>query len=569
MKKGYRVFLILLMLCGVLLMASCGGVKVTFDIGDATLVSGELEQKYKEGAPIVAPVLEKDGYVFDGWDTDFSAPTEEMTVKPKWKKLYTVTFDAAGGTAEDALLMTQKIAEGSDAKIPTVTREGYVFDGWDKEFSAVSGDLAVTAAWKKIHTVTFDPAGGNAEDESLLVQKVVDGESAVLPTVVRDKYIFLAWEYDGSAVTGDMTVKATWERKRYGSSEIFNVVNPATVEIKTYRLNDVYMGIGSGFFISEDGVLLTNYHVIEESRICKVQTSDGKIYEVSAVLGYDIEKDIALLQVNTKGEKVAFLEIAEELPRSGDAVYAIGSSLGLTGTFSSGIVSYVNREIDGVKFIQTTTPISEGNSGGPLVNEYGLVVGINSASYTEGQNLNLAVEISQYKSLPKMTNMTSEDLFQKEAKIRWWFGERLVSENPALSETTGQVLESGSTVQGKIEDPEVSDFYLLPYTKDTMALFVMIKAENEKALRELATYSFPFYTESTVEKGYWFPDAFYRVTLEDDGNGTVYAIGAAVTLFDDDTIDKVKYIGMCVGAESRVEYEIFVYAMTAEMLNLV
>ena len=83
MKKFWQTVSIVTLLFAVLMCSACG-VKVTFDIGDATLVSGELTQKYQDDSPIVAPEVEKEGYVFAGWDNDFSAPTEEMTVKPLW-----------------------------------------------------------------------------------------------------------------------------------------------------------------------------------------------------------------------------------------------------------------------------------------------------------------------------------------------------------------------------------------------------------------------------------------------------------------------------------------------------
>ncbi len=477
-------------------LCACG-VNVTFDIGDATLVSGETLQVYQEDSPVLPPVLEKEGYAFAGWDSDFSAPTEDMTVSP---------------------------------------------------------------LWKKIHTVTFDPQGGVFEEGAASALEVVDGEAATAPVVSKEKYDFVKWDAELSAVTGDMTVNAVWQRKSFTSTEIFNLVNPATVEIKTYRKNNVYYAMGSGFFINEDGLLVTNYHVIADARSFRVILSDKTEYEVTKVVGYDIEKDIALLQVDTKGSKMPFLEVGTELPTVGDAVYAIGSSLGLTGTFSSGIVSFVNREIDGVKFIQTTTPISQGNSGGPLVDEHGYVVGINSASYTEGQNLNLSVEISQYLSVAKC-DMTPEALFQKEGTVEWYFGENIVDEDQDICYDRGQILPNGATVRSTLISGFDEDYYMVAAPNEAFVLLAMVRADTEEALTKLATYGLVFYTATdSVQDAYTYPENLTFAQIADDGDGTTYLVVSVAVPAEYATL--MQYIGLGFYAEQRTEYDLFLYTMT-------
>ena len=564
MKKFWKTLSTAVLLCGLLMLSACG-VEVMFDIGDATLISGEVSQKYKEDTPIVAPVLEKEGYVFVGWDKDFSAPTEEMTVSPIWKKIHTVTFVLDGGQAVDEALLTQKIVDGEGAVAPEISREGYVFDAWDTDFSAITGDMTVTATWKKLHTVTFDLLGGTSEDTELLVQTIVDGEDATLPTATKDRFNLVKWDADVSSVTGDMTVKAVWERKVFTSKEIFDLINPGTVEIKTYRLNHQYWGLGSGFFISEDGLLLTNYHVIEEARAYQVTTSDGTVYDVTRVVAYDIDKDIAILKVNTKGKKMPYLEIAPELPAVGDAVYAIGSSLGLTGTFSSGIVSYVNRtvkDIPNVNFIQTTTPISSGNSGGPLVNDKGYVIGINSASYTEGQNLNLAIEISQYRGIEE-ASLTPEELFQKEGKIRWYFGELIVQETGESK--TGQLLENGSTVHGTINDSK-SDYYMVEALEEESYMILMIKADSEEGLEDIAEGYTARYAKYDISRGsVVLPPIYYTGSIVEGEDGEMYFL--AVIMLDEPYVSSCKYFGVGLRAQQKVEYEMYIYILTEDMLE--
>ncbi len=560
MKKFIKLFLTAALLVTVLMAASCG-VDVTFDIGDATLVSGETLQKYKEDAPVTPPEIEKDGYVFVGWEGNYQNPEEPVTITPVWKKLHTVTFEAADAVAEGELV--QQIVDGEAAIAPIVSREGYVFDGWDCDFSAITQDTTVTALWKEIFTVTFYPNGGMAEDETLLTQQIVEGEAAVSPVVTKDRYNFKGWDADITAITRDTSVRAVWERKTYGASEIFALINPGTVEITTYRLNHVYYGLGSGFFINENGLLLTNYHVIEDSREIEVKLSDETVYTVTEVVAYDKNLDIAILQVDTKGAKVAYLEIAPALPSVGDAVYAIGSSLGLTGTFSSGIVSYVNRTVkgaEGVNFIQTTTPISSGNSGGPLVNEQGYVVGINSVSYTEGQNLNLAVEISQYRDLQEV-HMTPEEVFQKEGRLKWYIGEMIVKETS--SSKTGQVVPDGATVQSTISSEDDLDLYFLESPDEVSVLLVMIQTEEPDDLYEM--YVGPVYSnKGTAATSTMLPSYYYYGELvETKKEGTYYMMMVIVT----EDVAAYKYIGIALEADTAVEYEMFMMYITEDMAN--
>ncbi len=551
------------------MLSSCAGVKVTFDIGDVTLVSGDTVQEYKEDSPISAPTVEREGYVFVGWDKDFSSPDEDMTVTPIWKKLHTVTFDIADAEAKDSALLTQKIIDGENVQVPEVTRDGYVFDGWDTDISiAVSQDMTVTAKWKKIHTVKFDLDGGHVseDDEALLTQSITDGMGAELFVPTRDKYNFVKWDTDVSAVTKDVTVKAVWERKTFSSTEIYELINPATVEISACRLNGFCFGTGSGFFISEDGLLLTNYHVIHNARVFKVKTHDGKVYEVSKVISYDIKKDIAVLKVNSSNRKFSYLDITEELPKTGEAVWALGSSLGLTGTFSSGIVSYVNRVVDGVNFIQSTAPISAGNSGGPLVNEKGYVIGINSASYTEGQNLNLAVEISQYKTLSKV-NLTPERLFQKESSLKYWIGESLVQET-SDSETTAQVIKNGKTVCGTHDGGEFYDMYMINAPQEDSILLVMIKADSEEALLSIASYLAVFAADDGLVNGDFerLPDVFLSYTqLVEDANGECYYL--AMIPVPQELGDEYQNIGVGIASDDPCEYDLFMYYITEDMID--
>lgn len=173
------------------------------------------------------------------------------------------------------------------------------------------------------------------------------------------------------------------------AEEIFNSTAPSTVEIRALSLYDSI--IGTGFFIDDTGTVITNYHVIEGCLDANIVLQDGTEHSIMSILGYDENLDVAILSTSCMDSFPVVYR--EDIVSTGETVYTLGSSLGLTGTFAEGIISSANRRINGNSFIQTTAPISSGNSGGPLVDKNGKVIGITTAAFEEGQNLNLAVPI--------------------------------------------------------------------------------------------------------------------------------------------------------------------------------
>lgn len=157
---------------------------------------------------------------------------------------------------------------------------------------------------------------------------------------------------------------------------------------------------GSGFAISEDGLIVTNYHVIEGGDSIFVKTSNGETFERVAVIDSDERRDIAILRLPTRNlSPLQFAPLGSF--NVGDDVFAIGNPLGLEATFSSGIIS-AQRVIDGVEVLQITAPISAGSSGGPVVNENAQVIGISMGLIEDGQNINFAVPIKYVQGLLDM-----------------------------------------------------------------------------------------------------------------------------------------------------------------------
>ena len=163
---------------------------------------------------------------------------------------------------------------------------------------------------------------------------------------------------------------------------------------------------GSGVIISASGEILTNYHVIAgmggtENNSLEVKTTDGKIFKAT-VLGKDKELDVALIKIDAVHLPFAKLGESDSL-RIGEWVVAIGNPLGLEHTVTHGIISAKGRKLDtGVSsFLQTDAAINHGNSGGPLLNLRGEVVGINTAINPAGQNIGFAVPISMVSRVLK------------------------------------------------------------------------------------------------------------------------------------------------------------------------
>ena len=162
--------------------------------------------------------------------------------------------------------------------------------------------------------------------------------------------------------------------------EIYQKVNPSTVTVLTGNRDGSAM-VGTGVIFTEDGYILTNAHVIAGGSECYVVLDTGEDYR-ACLLGLDEEKDLAVIKIAASGLPAAEFGDSDALT-VGDPVFAIGNPLGveLRGTLTDGIVSAINRDVDvdGVTMtlIQTNAALNNGNSGGPLINRYGQVIGIN------------------------------------------------------------------------------------------------------------------------------------------------------------------------------------------------
>ncbi len=198
------------------------------------------------------------------------------------------------------------------------------------------------------------------------------------------------------------------------ATEIYNKAVEYVGEIITYDKSGAELSLATGFIISSNGRVVTNYHVIEGA-YSAIITVNGTKYSIVRVLAYDSKIDLAVLQISASN--LPYANICKKAVEVGSTVYAIGSSRGMTNTYSQGIITYADRVVDGVSHVQHDASITHGNSGGPLINVYGEVIGINTWAISDSQNLNFAVFVDELDNLNYSSPITLSALYDRENDV--------------------------------------------------------------------------------------------------------------------------------------------------------
>jgi S1-C subfamily serine protease len=250
----------------------------------------------------------------------------------------------------------------------------------------------------------------------------------------------------------------------------------------------------SGFIIRPDGYILTNSHVVRDASKIKVTLSDSRVYEGS-VVGVDNFSDLAVVKIDAHELPTVKMGTSSNL-RPGDFAIAIGSPMGFDHTVTFGIISAVGRavtDINGnINFIQTDAAINRGNSGGPLINLDGEVIGVNTAILASAQNMGFSIPIDVAKTV-------MEDLIAHKKILRPWLGiamheiDEAVAKSLAIPATTKGIaivkvingspaqaagLETGDIIQ-KIDGQnvatakEVQELVRAHKVSDTIHLFLL------------------------------------------------------------------------------------------------
>ncbi|MEC8109699.1 MAG: DegQ family serine endoprotease [Pseudomonadota bacterium] len=209
--------------------------------------------------------------------------------------------------------------------------------------------------------------------------------------------------------------------------------------------------LGSGFIIDDEGIVVTNYHVIENAEEIRVVLADETSFNAE-VLGQDRKTDIAVLKIDPGDTKLTAVSFGDsDKLRVGDWVLAIGNPFGLGGTVTAGIVSARGRDIGNGPyddFIQTDASINRGNSGGPLFNTHGDVIGINTAIYSQsGGSVGIGFAISS-----NLAERVAEQLIEFGQTRRGWLGVYIQEVTPDIAESLGLDDDSGALISSVNED---------------------------------------------------------------------------------------------------------------------
>jgi len=242
--------------------------------------------------------------------------------------------------------------------------------------------------------------------------------------------------------------------------------------------------LGSGFVISEAGLILTNNHVVEKATEIKIKLETGKEYEAKLV-GRDAKTDLALIQVTPdKGFPAPAVLGDSDALRVGDWVMAVGNPFGLGHTVTTGIISAKSRILGAGPyddFLQTDAAINPGNSGGPLFNMAGQVIGINTAIIAQGQGIGFAIPVSMAEELlPQL----------KTGKVvRGWLGVMIQDITPELGKSFGLQGDKGVLVSDVVKGGPAEKAGIV--RGDVILRFDEKEVENAHKLSQLVAVTAP------------------------------------------------------------------------------
>ncbi|OPY80221.1 MAG: putative serine protease HtrA [Syntrophorhabdus sp. PtaU1.Bin153] len=181
-----------------------------------------------------------------------------------------------------------------------------------------------------------------------------------------------------------------WWQAPLSLPALIKETQPSVVTISVLKANGNITALGTGFFVSKDGDIITNRYVIDGASRIRIKTRDGRTYRVNRVISVDKHSDLACVRANIPTQYVRPLQIEASLPEVGERVVVLGNPKGLERTASDGIVSAVRHAPGFGRVVQITAPISPGSSGSPVINGRGRVIGV-VAFLMEGQNLNFSI----------------------------------------------------------------------------------------------------------------------------------------------------------------------------------
>jgi serine protease Do len=206
---------------------------------------------------------------------------------------------------------------------------------------------------------------------------------------------------------------------------------------------------GSGFFISPDGFVVTNNHVVEDAEDITVTLEGGEKY-TAKLIGTDPRTDVALIKVNAPGKTFPYVEFSSKDPRVGDWVLAVGNPFGLGGTVTAGIISAHNRDIGSgpYDYLQIDAAVNRGNSGGPSFDLEGRVVGMNTAIFSpSGGNVGIAFAVPA-----ALVKEVVGELQSHGSVDRGWLGVVIQNVTDDIADSVGMAEAKGAMITKVTED---------------------------------------------------------------------------------------------------------------------
>ena len=224
-----------------------------------------------------------------------------------------------------------------------------------------------------------------------------------------------AGAFGAQAVFGE-PARAAWRSEVQIPAEIiFQQSADAVFLLEMFDRQGDTVRTGSGFFISKEGLAVTNLHVIQNAASATITLYNGDVYPVRGVHAMSEAYNLCIISIDSDENDWDFLPLANsDRIEAGNSVYSIGSPLGYVNTMSAGIVANANRDVDGERFIQFTAPISFGSGGSPVLDALGRVVGVASSSFSYGQKLNLAVPINYVGTMRPGESVSLDSLLGNE-----------------------------------------------------------------------------------------------------------------------------------------------------------
>jgi len=357
-----------------------------------------------------------------------------------------------------------------DKSLEKMVTLGILTNGQAAEFSSESGILRGNVVAISYFSLFAKLKGMNSTliEKLYMSDKAITYEQFVAASII-DKRMSMISNYFG-------VCKPYPEGGVLNSEQIYEKVNAAVFKIETKILSESDFSSGSGFFITSDGIAVTNMHVITFMSSANIITADGNIHPVEGILALHPKADIAIIKI--KGNNFPYLDVGNPAAlRIAQRIYCVGSPYGFDNSISDGLVSSLNRYYNGYTYIQISAPIAPGSSGGALLNEYGQVVGITTAGFEQG-SVNLAVPISDISTARRFNTMRSIKYLQAHSHFGFV---PVVTESYTEIESFGsapvQTMNNDTIMYGTITGADDADYYLLD-AKNAAEMIISLTSDD-------------------------------------------------------------------------------------------